>query len=121
MATTKKDISLVVDTETPGNTENGSSTSDTAGDRKRAKALHFDRFFTQKGISPYDAIEWDTRDAVITDEKGDTIFEQKNVEVPKSWSQMATNIVASKYFHGSLDTGERENSARQLVGRVREL
>ena len=114
MATTKKDISLVVDTE------NGTSNGDTAGARKtqRAKALHFDRFFTEKGISPYDAIEWDTRDAVITDENGDTIFEQKSVEIPKSWSQMATNIVASKYFHGTLGTGERENSVRQLIGRV---
>ena len=114
MATTKKDISLIVDTE------NGTSNGDTAGARKtqRAKALHFDRFFTEKGISPYDAIEWDTRDAVITDENGDTIFEQKSVEVPKSWSQMATNIVASKYFHGTLGTRERENSVRQLIGRV---
>ena len=60
----------------------------------------------------------DTRDAVITDENGDTIFEQKSVEIPKSWSQMATNIVASKYFHGTLGTGERENSVRQLIGRV---
>ena len=114
MATTKKDISLVVDIE------NGASNGDTAGGRKThpAEALHFDRFFTEKGFSPYDAIEWDTRDAVITDENGDTIFEQRNVEVPKSWSQMATNIVASKYFHGTLGTGEREYSARQLIGRV---
>ncbi len=78
MATTKKDISLVVDME------NGTPNGDTAGARKtqRAKALHFDRFFTEKGISPYDAIEWDTRDAVVTDQYGYTIFEQINVEVP---------------------------------------
>ena len=114
MATTKKDISLVMDSETK---------TPTSGDVKAraktsGKGLRFDRHFTTKDVSPYDAVEWDVRDAVITDEKGDKIFEQKDVEVPKGWSQMATNIVASKYFHGALDTGERENSARQLVGRV---
>ena len=128
MATTKKEISLVVDADNgtsnnPGNGDmaNGDMANDaTAGTAKphRAKALHFERFFADKGMSPYDAIEWETRDAVISDENGDIIFEQRNVEIPKSWSQMATNIVASKYFHGPLDTGERENSARQLIGRV---
>ncbi|HSF17229.1 MAG TPA: vitamin B12-dependent ribonucleotide reductase [Vicinamibacteria bacterium] len=82
------------------------------------KGLRLERTFTQPGISPYDTVAWDVRDAIITDENGDTIFKQERVEVPKSWSQMATNIVASKYFHGSLERGERENSARQLVGRV---
>ncbi len=110
MATTKKDISLAVESEPSG-----------TGDAARAASgsgLHFERYFTQKGVSPYDTIEWETRDAIITDEKGAKIFEQKAVEVPKGWSQMATNIVASKYFHGSLETGARERSARQLIGRV---
>jgi ribonucleoside-diphosphate reductase alpha chain len=117
MATTKKDISLVVDSEMEGDV---TSPRDESGSSKtnRGKGLRFDRYFTEIGLSPYDAIEWDIRDALITDEKGDKIFEQNNVEVPKSWSQMATNIVASKYFHGTLDTGERESSARQLIGRV---
>ena len=108
MATTKKDISLVVDSE-------ADAPSLAA---REPKGLRFERFFTQEGVSPYEAVEWDIRDAVIKGENGETVFEQKNVEVPKGWSQMATNIVTSKYFHGSLDTGEREYSARQLVGRV---
>jgi ribonucleoside-diphosphate reductase alpha chain len=56
--------------------------------------------------------------AQIGNEKGRTIFRQENVEVPKGWSQTATNIVASKYFHGKIDTPERETSVRQLIGRV---
>ncbi|MGH9336166.1 MAG: vitamin B12-dependent ribonucleotide reductase, partial [Vicinamibacteria bacterium] len=107
MATTKKEISLAVESEpSERSLENESP------------GLRFDRYFTEKGVSPYDSVEWEIRDALIQDEKGEKIFEQKAVEVPKSWSQMATNIVSSKYFHGSLDTGERERSARQLVGRV---
>ena len=103
MATTKKDVSLE---------EDGTIAQESAA------GLRFERHFTRRGVSPYDSIEWEIRDAVITDEKGEKIFEQKSVEVPKSWSQMATNIVASKYFHGSLDSGERERSARQLISRV---
>ena len=57
--------------------------------------------------------------ASITNEKGQAIFEQRSLEIPKSWSQTATNIVASKYFHGKLGTPERESSVRQLVSRVR--
>ena len=63
-------------------------------------------------------MEWEKRDAIITDEHGETIFAQHGVEFPASWSMMATTIVASKYFHGSLENGEREASVRQLVGRV---
>src|ERR1043166_415096 len=58
--------------------------------------LRFSRLFTKEGVSPYDAIEWETRNASISNEKGEIIFEQKEVEVPKSWSQTATNIVVSK-------------------------
>src|SRR5947199_10458467 len=76
------------------------------------------RYFTREGISPYDTVEWEYRTAAITSESGEVIFEQKNVEVPKSWSMTATNIVASKYFHGKRGTPERESSVRQLVGRV---
>jgi ribonucleoside-diphosphate reductase alpha chain len=85
---------------------------------KAKKGLEFRRYFTREGISPYDAIEWEYRTAAITSESGDVIFEQKNVEVPKTWSMTATNIVASKYFHGKRGTPERETSVRQLVGRV---
>jgi len=78
----------------------------------------FDRHFTDPAVSPYDAMAWEIRDAVISNEKGETVFCQNGVEVPATWSQMATNIVASKYFHGTLGTAQREGSARQLIGRV---
>jgi len=82
------------------------------------KGLEFRRYFTREGISPYDTVEWEYRTAAITSESGDVIFEQKDVEVPKAWSMTATNIVASKYFHGKRGSPERETSVRQLVGRV---
>lgn len=82
------------------------------------KGLTFERFFTKKGEHPFDSIEWEYRTASITNERGEVIFEQKDVEVPKSWSMTATNVVVSKYFHGQLGTPERETSVRQLVNRV---
>jgi ribonucleoside-diphosphate reductase alpha chain len=89
------------------------------GDKNRSKkGLDFNRYFTQTGASPFEAVEWELRTAAITSESGEVIFEQKNVEVPKSWSMTATNIVASKYFHGKRGTPERETSVRQLIGRV---
>src|SRR6202045_364374 len=83
-----------------------------------AKGLIFERYFTDGKVSPFDKVEWEKRTALIGNEKGTTIFKQENVEVPKGWSQTATNIVASKYFHGKHGTPERESSARQLIGRV---
>src|ERR1700676_297944 len=80
--------------------------------------LDFRCFFTDGRVSPFDAVEWERRVAQIGNEKGQVIFRQENIEVPKSWSQTATNIVASKYFHGKLDTPERDNSVRQLISRV---
>ena len=82
------------------------------------RGLAFERHFTTGKISPFDAVEWEKRTAMIGNEKGVTIFKQENVEVPKSWSQTATNIVTSKYFHGKLGTKEREGSVRQLISRV---
>src|SRR5690349_20841953 len=82
------------------------------------KGLTFTRVYSDPSVSPYDAIEWELRTAAILSEKGETIFEQKNVEVPKSWSQTATNIVAQKYFHGRIGTPERESSVKQLIERV---
>jgi ribonucleoside-diphosphate reductase alpha chain len=76
------------------------------------------RLFTKPGIHPFDEVEWELRTASIQNEKGQAIFEQRNVEVPVDWSQTATNIVASKYFHGKLGTPERESSVRQLISRV---
>ncbi len=83
-----------------------------------AKGLSIPRLFTNGKITPFDEVEWEHRSASITNEKGEVIFRQDDVEVPKNWSQTATNIVASKYFHGKLGTKQRESSARQLISRV---
>ncbi|HTX77337.1 MAG TPA: vitamin B12-dependent ribonucleotide reductase [Terracidiphilus sp.] len=80
--------------------------------------LTFARRFSRQGISPYDEVQWEKRTALIADSKGNTIFEQKDVDVPIDWSMTATNIVASKYLHGQLGTPERETGVRQLVERV---
>jgi ribonucleoside-diphosphate reductase alpha chain len=80
----------------------------------------FTRRFTIEGVSPYDEVHWEQRTASISDQNGNTIFEQKNVETPADWSMTATNIVASKYLHGRLGTPERETGVRQLVSRVAE-
>jgi len=80
--------------------------------------LEFPRFFTLPGVDPFDEVEWEIRAAVIGNEKGKVVFEQRDVEIPKFWSQQATNIVVSKYFRGQLGTEERERSVKQLIGRV---
>ena len=85
------------------------------------KGLAFSRYFTSKlgpGRTPYDECRWELRSASIQNDKGAVIFEQRDLEVPADWSQTATNIVASKYFHGRLGSSERENSVGQLVHRV---
>jgi ribonucleoside-diphosphate reductase alpha chain len=83
-----------------------------------ATGLEYERFFTREGIDPFDEIEWDIRSAVIGNERGNVVFEQRDVEIPKFWSQQATNIVVSKYFRGTIGTPERERSVKQLIGRV---
>jgi ribonucleoside-diphosphate reductase alpha chain len=88
--------------------------------RPAATGLSFSRHFTRPGISPFDEITWELRDAIIQDYKGRTIFEQKAVEVPADWSMTATNIVASKYLHGQIGTPERESGVRALITRVAE-
>src|SRR5207245_10470739 len=80
--------------------------------------LTFPRFFTEAGVDPFDEVEWESRTAVIGNERGEVVFEQRDVEIPKSWSQQATNIVVSKYFRGQIGTAERERSVKQLIGRV---
>jgi ribonucleoside-diphosphate reductase alpha chain len=83
--------------------------------------VSFPRYFTARlapGQTPYDEVRWETRTASIGNDKGAVIFEQRDVEVPADWSQTATNIVASKYFHGKLGSPERETSVAQLVERV---
>ncbi len=89
-----------------------------AGSDRTKRGIRFPRYFTNGKISPYDAVTWDRRSAVIGNEKGKTIFEQADIEVPTDWSQTATNIVASKYFYGKPKSFERETSVRQLIQRV---
>jgi ribonucleoside-diphosphate reductase alpha chain len=91
---------------------------------KKKSGLKFQRFFSQEGVSPFDEIEWERRVAEITDDSGKVIFRQEDVEVPKSWSALATKIAVSKYFYGDIANGTdpkaggRESSVRQLVHRV---
>src|SRR5678816_1442420 len=83
--------------------------------------VSFPRYFTAKleaGRTPYDEVQWEKRTATIGNDKGAVLFEQRDIEVPADWSQTATNIVASKYFHGKLGTPERESTVAQLVHRV---
>src|SRR3989441_3226483 len=84
----------------------------------KVAGLRFERFFTPPGSHAFDLIEWERRTAGITGEKGQVIFEQKDVEVPRAWSQLAINVVAQKYFRGSPGTPERETSVRQIIDRV---
>ncbi|MEZ4278951.1 MAG: vitamin B12-dependent ribonucleotide reductase [Myxococcota bacterium] len=80
--------------------------------------LHIERHFTDGKTNPFDTLEWELRTAGIANEKGETVFEQTDVEIPKKWSQLATNVVVSKYFRGHVGTPERERSVKQLIGRV---
>ena len=82
------------------------------------QGLTFPRHFTTPDLAPFDAVPWERRSAVIQDEKGRVVFEQHEVEIPAAWSQLATNVVVSKYFRGALGSPERETSVRQMIGRV---
>jgi ribonucleoside-diphosphate reductase alpha chain len=89
---------------------------------RSSRGLKLRRYFTASGALPendgFAGIEWELRTAAITGENGKSVFEQRDVEVPKSWSQTATNVVVQKYFRGVLGTPERERSVRQLISRV---
>jgi len=123
-----------VPSETPSSPSGGSSTAGVhaaavvAGETSKPKfkenGLTFKPVFSKPGVHPYDEIEWENRTAEITDDSGKAIFKQENVEVPKSWSLLATKIAVSKYFYGDISNGTdphqggRETSIRQLVHRV---
>jgi ribonucleoside-diphosphate reductase alpha chain len=89
-----------------------------SGETPSIPGLEYERFFSKEGVDPFDEVEWDLRSAVIGSEKGEVVFEQRDVEIPKFWSQQATNIVVSKYFRGQIGSPERERSVKQLIGRV---
>ena len=95
-----------------------SHTGRTFGPSSDVAGLEFVRYFTQEGVDPFDEIDWELRSAVIANERGELVFEQRDVEFPKFWSQQATNIVVSKYFRGLIGSPERERSVKQLIGRV---
>lgn len=80
--------------------------------------LSIERRFTRDSVHPFDEVQWERRSAVIGNEKGENVFEQHDVEVPASWSQLATNVVVSKYFRGPLNTPRRETSVKQVISRV---
>ncbi len=89
------------------------------------RGLSIERVFSNEGEDPFDSVEWETRDASIKNPSGEAIFEQKDVVFPASWSRLASNVVASKYFYGDLSRsgddpaeGGREHSLRQLIHRV---
>ena len=84
----------------------------------RKVGLKIARRFTQAGADPFDSVEWELRTANISNEKGETVFEQTDVEIPTAWSQLATNVVVSKYFRGHVGQPGREHSVKQLIGRV---
>ena len=94
------------------------ATGRTFGPASHVVGLEFERYFTRDGVDPFDEIEWELRSAVIANERGELVFEQRDVEFPKQWSQQATNIVVSKYFRGQIGAPERERSVKQLIGRV---
>ncbi len=92
--------------------------ADAPADIFAGEGLTFSRYYTREGEDVFDTVEWELRTAAITDERGKVVFEQKDCEIPKSWSMLATNVVVSKYFRGKIGTPQRETSVRQLVSRV---
>src|SRR5262249_37677459 len=82
------------------------------------KSSNIERVFSDARTKPFDQVEWEYRTAEITDDAGKVIFKQENVEVPKTWSLLATKVVVSKYFYGEQNTSERETSVRQLIHRI---
>src|SRR6266550_8029773 len=90
----------------------------TGASKRNRNGLPWKRYFTRPGVAPFEEVQWETREASITNEKGEVVFEQHEVEIPTTWSQVATNVVVSKYFRGVLGTPERERSVKQLIGRV---
>ena len=102
----------------PRATASASTKSREPGNGGAHRGLTFERRWTTPGVHPYDEVAWAIRTASIGNESGKVVFEQADVEVPESWSQLATNVVVSKYFRGHVGTPERERSVRQLISRV---
>ncbi|MBL7153543.1 MAG: vitamin B12-dependent ribonucleotide reductase, partial [Phycisphaerae bacterium] len=82
------------------------------------EGLKIEQFFSTEGVHPFEQLQWEKHSAKITSDNGQVVFEQDDIEVPTTWSQLATKVVASKYFYGDVETGEREHSLKQLIHRV---
>ncbi|MBC8187793.1 MAG: vitamin B12-dependent ribonucleotide reductase [Proteobacteria bacterium] len=113
----------MTDHDSIANNPNQSSTSQSSKPKPNNRSftgtgLTISRHFTTPDVDPFDTVEWELRSATIANEKGESVFEQNDVEIPASWSQLATNVVVSKYFRGHVGSPERETSVRQLIGRV---
>jgi ribonucleoside-diphosphate reductase alpha chain len=115
---TEEVLSLAASRNPRRGTQVATSRTSKKSSAKSQKTLGLKRVFSDAKISPFDQIEWDRRTAEITDDAGKAIFKQENVEVPKSWSLLATKVVVSKYFYGEQGTSERETSVRQLIHRI---
>src|SRR5215475_11279104 len=103
---------------TAGRQSAGAQRSRANGNRS-AGGLRIERVWTTDGVHPYDEVEWERRDVVMTNWRDGSInFEQRGVVFPTSWSVNAANIVTTKYFRGAVGTPQREQSLRQLIDRV---
>ena len=109
-------MSYKFDPENPFKTRQ--SEAKTAVKAGESKGLKIEHFFSTPDVHPFDQLDWEIRSAKITGDSGQAIFEQDNIEVPMSWSQLAAKVVASKYFYGDIEAGQREHSVKQLVHRV---
>src|SRR5436190_1828516 len=114
----EKESSVMTTIDLSVRSRTSSRGSKAAKKETKTGGIEIDGYFTKPGVDVYDTCEWDLRTAAITNENGSIVFEQKDVEMPRFWSQMATNVVVSKYFRGHIGTTDRETSARQLIGRV---
>ena len=105
-----------------GNKPRKSSSSRGTGVSSRSKnsgkGLGIERMFSDSGCSPFEKVSWEKRSVAITDESGEVVFEQHDIDVPADWSDLATKVVASKYFYGDVNSPQRENSVGGLVQRV---
>src|SRR5271156_551065 len=119
MIDAREDVSAPVSKAASRRNKKFSATRSVKPERSESqKSLRIERVFSDDKIKPFDQVEWDQRTAEITDDSGKVIFKQENVEVPKSWSVLATKVVVSKYFYGEQHTSERETSVRQLIHRI---
>jgi len=109
-------MSYKFDPENPFKTDGNKPPA--SSDQTDSQGLKVEHFFSTPGVHPFEELQWERRSAKITNDKGQVVFEQNNIEVPVTWSQLAAKVVASKYFYGDIETGQREHSVKQLVHRV---